>query len=183
MKKIILGFSITILFITISIFIFLQITVSINKSNNQKVVETFNKTILEQDLALADEYDNNLPKLEINDTDYLGIINIPAYNLSLPLESKCQNTLLNNSGACTYSIDSLIILGTTLRDSFYNYKLYNVFDQITFTNTLGQTFQYKIDKIKRVDKLENISLYNEDLIIAIKDYYAMKYILLVCNLY
>lgn len=183
MKKILFITSITILFITILLFIIFQINISINKYNNKKVVETFNKTIKEQELAPSYEYDNNLAKLEINDTDYIGVLNITNYNLSLPIESKCQKNIIKDVSTCLYSKKNLIILGSNLRNSFLDYKKYSINDKITFTNTLGQIFQYEVNKIERISNLEDISIYKKDLIIAIKDYYSMNYILLLCDIY
>ena len=50
-----------------------------------------------------------------------------------------------------------------------------------FTNMLGQTFKYKITKIKRINNLDKLTEYKEDLIIIIKNYYNIEHILLICN--
>lgn len=183
MKKIIFITSITIILITTLLFITFQINISLNKYNSKKVVEIFNKTIKEQELAPSYEYDNNLPKIEINNTDYIGVLNIPKYQILLPIESRCKKNILKDVSTCLYSKSNFIILGNNLRSSFINYKKYSINDQITFTNSLGQIFEYEIIKIERISNLEDISSYNKDLIIAIKDYYSMNYILLLCNIY
>lgn len=182
-KNKLLTCAIIILTIPLLLFIYINITTNINLYINEKVIITFNKTFSEQTLEIADNYSNPLPKIEIEGTDYVGVINIVKENLLLPVESKCSEALLNIKSACHYSNDNLIILGTTLKDSFFSYREYNKDDKITFTNTLGKTYQYKINKIKRINNLNKLSQYNSDLIIVIKNYYDMEYILLLGNAY
>lgn len=183
MKKKILICAIIILLITLSIFLFINININKNIKTNTKVLDILNDIFENNKLENLNEFKNDLPKLQIEGTDYVGIINIPKYNLLLPIESKCNNSIINIQSTCKYSSNSLIILGTNLKDSFPLFKSYNVEDSLSFTNMLGETYQYEIKKIKRIKNLKNISQYNEDLIIVIKNYYDMEYILFICNSY
>ena len=181
MKKYFFISSIIILFVSFSIFIFLNIKIDKNINKNKQVLNTFNMIFSKQSLDIS--FENNLPKLQINRTDYIGIINISKNKLSLPIENKCNNSFINIQSACNYSNKSFIILVTNLKDSFSSYKLYDVGNTITFTNMLGNIFQYKIKSIERINNLNNVNNYNEDLIIIIKNYYDMKYILFICDFY
>ena len=182
-KNKLLIMAIIILSIPLTLFIYLNIAININKIKNERIITKFNDFFSEQTLEVVDDNKFYFSNIEINGTDYIGVINITRYNLLLPVESKCNNYFPNIKAACNYSKDSLVILGTNLSNSFSNFKSYNMEDEITFTNTLGKTFQYKIEKIKRINSLDNLSGHNDDLIIVIKNYYDMEYVLLLCKAY
>lgn len=183
LNKYILICSIIILFATLSIFLYINVIIDKNINKNEKVLDTFNNIFLKENLDVSLEKINNLPKLQIEDTDYIGIISIPKASLSIPVESKCNSSFINIQSLCNYSNNSLVVLGTNLKDSFSSYKMYDIDDTIMFTNMLGQTFQYKIKNIKRINELNDFLQYNEDFIIAIKNYYDMEYVLFICESY
>jgi len=179
MKKYIQVISSILLLIIICIFLFININIIKNIKINKKVIDIFNNIFTIQNIEISNEFIN--PIIEIDNIDYLGIINIPSNNLLLPIENNCNNFYLDIKSGCKYLNNFFIILGTNLKDSFYSYKSYNIFDTISFTNTLGKTFEYKINNIKRINNLNSLSLYNGELILVIKDYYSLEYTLFICN--
>ena len=164
------------------LFIILNININNNIDNNKQVLKKLNSMFLSVDIALFDEK-LDLVNLEVNNIDYIGTIKIEKYNLLLPVKSICNNSYLSIESACTYSKSPLIILGTNLKDSLKNFKVYNEGDKVLFTNTLGTGVYYKIKDIIVLDNIDDILNYNEDLIIAIKNYYNMEYTLLICEVY
>lgn len=180
MKRIILSTSIIILTISITLILFLNIKIYLNKKRNEKFLETYNNIFVKQNLTYSDDF--TLPKIEMYGIDYIGVINILNGNSLILIQSRCNNSFINIKSACNYSDKPFIIMGTNLKDSFNTYKNYDINDIVTFTNTLGNTLQYKIKSIKRINKLDGIKNYNEDLIIVIKDYYSLEYILFMCEL-
>ena len=183
MKKIILFLAIIILSLSLGLFIYLNINISLNVNNNEKVVAKINSIFPESDLEIFVDNEFRLPKLQINGTDYVGIINLLDNNVLLPVTSKCNSSLLNIQSACNYSSSPFAVLGTTLKDSFNSFSSYNVNDIVMFTNTLGQTFQFKMKGIRRLNSLNDYLRYDGDLMILIKDYSNMKYILVICDSY
>lgn len=180
MKKILLSISIIILTTSITLILFLNINIYLNKKTNEKFLETYNNVFVKQNLTYSDDF--TLPKIEMDGIDYIGVINILNGNSLIPIQSKCNNSFINIKSACNYSNEKFIIMGTNLKDSFNTYKMYDVNDRVIFTNTLGYTFQYKVKNIKRIGNLNNINNYSEDLIIIIKNYYSLEYILFLCEL-
>jgi len=180
MKRNFLSISIIILAICITLILFLNIKIYLNKKKNEKFLETYNNIFIKQDLTYSDNF--VLPKIEMDGIDYIGVINILSDNLLIPIESKCNNSFIDIKSVCNYSDENFIIIGTNLSDSFNYYKRYDVDDEIIFINNLGSAFQYKIKNIKRINKFNDIKKYNEDLIIVIKDYYSLEYILFICEL-
>jgi len=184
MKKIFLICAITILLLTLSIFIYLNIKINLSINTSNEVIEQFNNIFNNSNLEYSNEDIKNTPKLEINGDDYIGIINIAGYDLTLPVQSTCSNKFFDITNTCSYTSNPFTILGTNLKNSFNSYKLYNVNDKVIFTNTLGEKYLYKIEKIKRVEELNEISQYNDaSLIIIVKNYYDMNYVLFICDIY
>ena len=182
-KNKVLILSLIILAIPFILFIYINIFIKVSKLKTEKIVVEFKEKFLEQRLEIASDNILNLVKMEIDGNDYIGVVNVVSDNLLLPVESKCNNSFLNIKGACNYSNNSLVILGTNLNNSFSSFKQYNIGDEISFTNTLGWTFRYKIEKIKRFNKLDSLLQYDDDLIIVIKNYYGMEYVFLLCEAY
>jgi len=181
-RKYILISAFIIIFGLFSIFLFINIMVNKNIDNNLEVISIFNNLFPMENKIESLEFNSNLTNLEIDGKDYVGIINIYDNKLVLPVLDKCSNKFINIESACRYTNDGLVILGTNLNDSFSSYKLYDEGDHIIFTNMLGQNYEYKIDEIKRVNKINNIS-FDGDLVIIVKDYYNMEYILFISNFY
>ena len=184
MKKIILTCAITILLLSLSIFIHLNIKINISINGNKIVIEQFNNIFKTSNLEYSNEEIKNIPKLELNSTDYIGSINIEEYGLILPVQNICNNNILDTTSACNYTSTTFTILGTNLKNSFNSYKSYNLNDKVIFTNALGEKYLYKIEKIKRVEEINEISQYNDaSLIIVVKNYYDMNYVLFICDTY
>lgn len=181
LKKILFIASIIIILTILSIFIILNININISINKNDKVVKEFNNIFKKQTKEVILDYKNNLPKLQLDNTDYVGVININ--NIYLPVEDSCSNKIFDINPACIYSDKQFIIKSTNLKNSLNSFKKYNIDDKVTFINMLGEIYEYKIKKIKRLDSLDNVSKYNEDLIIVIKNYYDMEYILFICSYY
>ena len=74
MKKVYIIFPSIILIISISLILFLRINININKNQNEKFLETYNSIFRKQNLVFEQKL--NLPKIEYNGTDYIGVVNI-----------------------------------------------------------------------------------------------------------
>ena len=184
MKKNIFICSIIILSLSLSLFIYLNIKINIESNNNKLVIEEFNNIYDYTNFDYAVESITNTANLEINGTNYIGIITIENEKMSLPIKHNCNSNILNNTTTCKYNSNPFILLGTNLKNSFNSYKSYNINDKVIFTNTLGEKYLYKIEKIKRVEEINEISQYNDaSLIIVVKNYYDMNYVLFICDTY
>ena len=177
MRKYLLFCSIIIIICFSSVFIYFNIVINSNRNRNNKVVDIFND-VWENTIDVSfDEI--NLPKMEIDEVDYIGVIKIENYDFILPIEYKHRRF----GSTCKYSSKPFIILGSNLKSSFYNYKLYSVGDKVIFINTLGEEFRYRINQIDRGRKIEEISNDKDDLVVVVKNYYDIKYIVFRCELY
>jgi len=180
MKKILFICAIIILSLSLSLFIYLNIKINISSNINKLVIDQFNSILKESSLEISNEDIIKFPKISLNEKDYIGIINIEEYGLKLPVHSICSNNFFDTTTACNYTSKTFTILGTNLKNSFDSYKSYSVNNKIMFTNTLGEIYEYKIQKIKRVEDIKDILQYNDvDLIIVVKNYYGMNYVLFI----
>ena len=177
-KKYLLGFSIFLLLISLSTFLTLNIIVNINDKRNKLVLDKFNNIFEDGFNNVSLEYSNNNPNLHINGNDYIGIITIENEKKSIPVESNCNNSFLNIQAACNY-LDNYII-GTNLKDSFLSFNKYEIGNKLYFTNMLGETYPYKINDIKRIDNLNNITKVDTKFVIVVKNFYNIEYVLFEC---
>ena len=176
MRKYLLFCSIIIIICFSNIFICLNVVININKDRNNKVLDIFN-SVWDSSIDVGFDGMDRLPKMEIDEVDYIGVIKIGDYEVLFPVESNCQIL----SSVCRYSSKKFIILGNNLKSSFYNYELYGVGDVVIFINTLGEEFRYRISKIDRVRKIEEISNDKDDLVVVVKNYYSMEYMFFRCK--
>lgn len=181
MKRYLLFSSILFILIPSIIFMFLNIKINKNIKINNEVLYIFNSIFKNNEFNIYNK-NINLSKMDIQGIDYVGVIETQK-DPNIPIESKCNKKILEIKSACYYSNEPFIILVTNLNDSFKNYELYEIEEIINFKDTQGITSQYRIKKIKRTNKLRNIKQYNADLIIAIKNYYKLEYILFLCEFY
>ncbi|MCL1835125.1 MAG: sortase [Oscillospiraceae bacterium] len=82
----------------------------------------------------------------------LGIIQIPAINLKLPVINECSDALLNVApcrlaGSANFRPRRLIIAGHNLQSHFKGLINLSVGDEMTFTSMDGSTYLYKVVEI------------------------------------
>ena len=168
MKKFILF----LLFLFALLFISFIVKINIDYNKNNKVIHDIEEIIPEPIESLIVDFD--LYNMDINENDYIGILNIDNY--LLPIKSKCKGLDIN----CKSDDSNFIVKGNNFKSSFIMYKEMNDLSKVTFTNMLGQIFTYKIDSVKRVKNVKNIN-YDGDLILIVKNYYNFEYIIYICN--
>lgn len=183
MKKYFIGI---ILFILV-LCIFLNVLMLVNVGNNKRILnvigDIFYKDKVDIGSSYEYEYFNMMPVLEIDGTDYVGVVKVLKDNLEVPIRSSCNDSIIGINSGCIYTnrLEQLVVVGTGLRDSFKNYDMYNVGDVIVYMNMLGDNYHYRIESIKRVDKLDDVLEYDGDMLVVVRDYVAMEYILFVCS--
>jgi len=173
MKKYFLFLISFLLLLIVLIICILNIYIFVDKNKDKKVLEI----IKDREIVIIDS-SIKLPILEFDNVDYVGIINILENDILV--DYKCLSYFTHQSG-CLYSKEKFIILGTNLSNSFSLYKSYSIGDKVLFTNTMGILNEFKIDNILRIDSLDELNNYNNDLLIAIKNYYGFEYVVFVCS--
>lgn len=91
--------------------------------------------------------DMEMPVETIDGRDYIGVLEVPSYNLVLPVISEWSYPALKVA-PCRYSgsayKDNFVIAGHNYRAHFSNVKRLNPGDTVIFTDMAGNVFTYKV---------------------------------------
>jgi sortase A len=95
-----------------------------------------------------------MPVATLDGHDYIGRIDIPSLNLSLPVMSEWSSPNLKIS-PCRYSgsayLDNMIIEAHNYQRHFGNLKTLNIGSKIIFTDMDGNRFDYEVAKMEQLD--------------------------------
>lgn len=137
------------------------------KRNSDNIIQQFLAKQSELKDALDKEFymqhsDISVPFIEIDGIRYIGIINIPAYGLELPVASETSESLLRLS-PCRYDgtvyNKDLIIAGHNYMSHFNNIKNLRTGDEVYFTDAGGNTFYYQVLSIEEINGRDVESMY------------------------
>lgn len=111
-----------------------------------------NKTmVIPPESLLPDEYIEKT--FIINDVEYIGVVNIPALDITLPVTSDWDMKKMK-SAACRYSggkgNDDLIICAHNLKAFFSGIKSLGTDDIIIFVDGDGKAYSYKVIQIDTI---------------------------------
>lgn len=98
--------------------------------------------------------DMEMPVIAVDGRQYIGVVEIPALSLSLPVIGEWSNAGLK-SAPCRYTgsayRDDLIIAGHNYRSHFGRLKELRMGDSVQFTDTDGNEFSYVVTEIAVLD--------------------------------
>lgn len=97
-----------------------------------------------------------MPKIALEDLDgaaCIGVLEIPAIDLKLPVLSEWSYPLLKKAKApCRYSgsayLDNLVIAAHNYRTHFGKLKELETGDEVIFTDAAGNRFEYKVAAVE-----------------------------------
>ncbi len=106
---------------------------------------------------LVPEYKKNpemeMPTVEVNGQECVGMIEIPALGLKLPVISEWSDAKLKKA-PCRYSgsayLKNMIIAGHNYSTHFSGIKRLNPGDSVVFTDADGNVFSYEVAEIETV---------------------------------
>lgn len=106
---------------------------------------------------LVPEYKKNpemeMPTVEVKGQECVGMIEIPALGLKLPVISEWSDAKLKKA-PCRYSgsayLKNMIIAGHNYRTHFSGIKRLNPGDSVVFTDADGNVFSYEVTEIETV---------------------------------
>lgn len=191
MKKrrfpIVLILGISLVVISFSLIVGLQIRTQIGSAQSQKVVTRMNELLPERVAGVPGIYPNpNMPVLEINDVDYAALIEIPALNLTLPVADAWNSKKLYRSPARFYGscYDHSLVIGGA--DNAYQFSFCDKIENgtvITVTDMTGTQFSYTVSRVDRSKNAESSWLVSADydLTLFCRDTYSMEYVAVRCS--
>ncbi len=135
--------------------------------------------------SVAQERQNNeMPVLPIGGTDFSGVIEMPRFTSLLPV---CADWGMITKHPCILNgsiYDGTLKVGATSQKGQYDfYREISVGDEVFFTNTEGNRYQYKVTSLRYEKHADAESLVKEDaaLTLFIKNIHAFEYLIVFCN--
>ena len=179
-----------ILLILISAFLALYLPISQNQ-NAKKAKEIYSdlKGLMPeiQNGTLDDRINVSMSASELNGENFIGIIEIPLYETTLPIGMEWDK---NNVSKYPHKFKgsiydgSLIIGGSGNKGQFDFMKNITETDSVYFTDVTGMRYSYKVSKIEVVKDVtaEDLSSKDADLVLFAKDTWGSKYTVVSCKM-
>lgn len=165
----------------------LQIRTHIGANESRKVVMRMNELLPERTVGVPGISPNpNMPVLEINDVDYVALMEIPSLNLTLPVADAWNSQKLYSSPARFYGscYDHSLVIGGV--DNAHQFSFCDKIDNgtvIIVTDMTGTQFSYTVSRVDRSKSAESNWLINRDydLTLFCRDTYSMEYVAVRCS--
>jgi sortase A len=128
--------------------------------------------------------DNAMAVLSLNGTDFVGILEMPAFGSSLPVGADWGNT---SRHPCRFSgsvYDGSIRIGATSQPGQYDFfREISVGDSLYFTDMTGNRYGYVVTDIRYTTHadMEGTPGRDADLLLFIRNVYAFEHILIYCS--
>ena len=130
--------------------------------------------------------DPDMPVLQLDGTDFCGLLEVPAYGLTLPIGGNWDKAALS-SYPCRFwgSVygDSLILGGADQDGQFAFCAQTNPGDFVTVTDMLGNTFHFRVARVDRSDtaEFEKLSAGDYPLTLFTRSTFGLEYIIVRCD--
>lgn len=161
-----------------------QIKIKNNKERLQEYVAVINQALPErQEAVLSQKTDSGMPVISVDGNDFLGILSFTENNATFPVCAEWEDV---DAFPCRYEgslYDNSLIIGTTDQSGQLDFtdEIF-VFDELVFTDMLGDCYSFKVADIRYVDSASDEELKKGDypLTVFVKKMYSFKYIVINC---
>ena len=162
-----------------------QCTIHTAEKQTKEYVNAIRESIPEpQDTVSEERSDNTMPTLSIDETDFVGILEMPRHESALPVCTTWENI---SKYPCRFDgsiYDSTLQIGGTSQKGQYDfYRDISVGDPVIFTDMEGNSFSYEVTDLYYAKSADKTALKHKDssLTLFIKNIYAFEYIIVYCN--
>ena len=170
----------------------LCIALQFNIKNAQKscedIISEIHNILPAENEGIMDHFSSmEMPVLQIDEEDFSAIIEIPTYNVSLPVHNGWNSKKINHYPCRFYGSvydGSLVIGGVKQEGQFECFDVIQHDCKVFITDMNASKFNFEVVQISRSSKADKDVLLNEeyDLTLFVKDVYAIEYIIVRCNL-
>lgn len=156
--------------------------------NCRNVVMEMKKLLPDRTFGVSGEYsDSVMPVLEINGTDYVALLEIPAHGVVLPVSDRWDSVGLFDSPArfSGSAYDKSLVIGGTDHPGQFGFCDEIEHDTVlNITDMTGTQFSYIVSRIDRSKNAQMQWLQKEacDLTLFCRSAYSMEYIAVRCTL-
>ena len=151
----------------------------------QSYVHTLQKLIPDpQNMALEERRDNTMSVLSVDETDFVGIVELPHYESVLPV---CADWGKTFNYPCRFSgsiYNGTMQIGATTQKGQYDfYRELSVGDRVVFTDVEGNRYTFAITGLRYEEHADQATLQQEDapLTLFIKNIYSFDYLIVFCD--
>ncbi|MBR5313341.1 MAG: hypothetical protein IKU40_10735 [Clostridia bacterium] len=173
---------------TVLLTIFQLIGQSKTLSENRDTVEKlYNLIPTVHSGAQEDRVDMNMPALEMDGENFIGIIEIPFYEITLPVCGSWNKHKIS-SFPCRYYgnlYDSSLIIGGSDAEGHFDFiKTTSVGDAVFVTDMTGGQYFYQVEWIEKYDEISGEVLMEKsaDLVLFTKNTYSFDYTVVFCSM-
>ena len=163
-----------------------QWNIHASQKQTQDYVHTLRHLIPEvQNAALEERRDNSMPRLSLDDRDFIGILEIPLYDSILPVCADWGNPSQYPRCLSGSIYDRSIQIGATSQTGQYDfYRELSVGDSVFFTDMEGNRYTLKISDLHYKKHADQTALQSCDaaLTLFIKNVYAFEYLIVFCDI-
>ncbi len=163
-----------------------QIRMHAGAQNSQKILSSLEEILPEQTAASSGiKLASAMPVLEIDNTDYVAVLEVPAFGIALPVADKWDSNKLSSSPARFFGSaydNSLIIGGADDPRQFGFCDKIEHGARISVTDMTGAQFAYTVSGIDRAKHADAQWLMDADcdMTLFCHDIYSMEYIAVRC---
>jgi len=156
------------------------------KQTASEVVADLDELIPSRKRAFPEShYGNNMPNAEIKGEDFVGLLEIPAFSVRLPVASDWQYADKDRFPALysgsVYDGD-VIIGGNNSNDQFFFVDEIEIGSEVVFVDLFGREFHYEVSMVNHADALESIESGEESLTLFAPSSMTSKYVIIRCKL-
>lgn len=177
---------ICLILISVSLLLFFQIRLHLGAQHSQRILLQMNEILPERTQGVPGVYLNSaMPVLEIDSIDYVAMVEIPSFGITLPVADQWDSDKLYRSPARFFGsvYESTLIIGGV--DDSRQFGFCDKIEHgatITVTDMTGTQYTYAVLEIDRAKHAETQWLMSSDfdLTLFCHDVYSMEYIAVRC---
>lgn len=163
-----------------------QWNIHASQQQTQDYVHTLRSLIPEvQNVALEAKKDNSMPLLSLDGKDFIGILEMPLYESTLPVCADWGNPSQYPRCLSGSIYDRSIQIGATSQAGQYDfYRELSVGDSVFFTDMEGNRYALEISDLRYKKHANQTALQSCDaaLTLFIKNVYAFEYLIVFCDI-
>lgn len=187
-KKITLWGGILLVLAAVALLIATRVAIPKNQSNAKSIVSRLTELMPERVDGYPDgKGDKVMPCIELDGTDFVGIIEIPLYDAALPLcnvwEGADVDKYPHRYTGSLYD-NSLVLGGSDNEGQFDFMKLISNGDSVYVTDMTGVRYSFSVCDIEKTDDVSYNNLLNQDcdLTFFARNTYGFDYTVVKCKL-
>lgn len=190
MKKrkfpLLLVLGICLILFSISMVLVFQIRMHLGVQHSQMILSRMEQILPERTTGVPGSYlTSAMPVLEIEDADYVAMLEVPSFDVALPVADRWDSNDLSRS-PCRFfgsAYDNTLIIGGA--DALQQFGFCDKIEhgaQIIITDMTGAQFTYTVSRVDRAKHAETQWLMNSDYALTLfcHDIYSIEYVAVRC---